>query len=209
MRTKILSLGVCFILTYVVVLIIKGSSYFIDIIEDLRGYDYTPKMSKGYDWIGPKNGEVIDLTSLKDEKGISLSEKSNGRLTLLTVVDPGCAACKETEEQFHFLNEKVKEIGVNYYIVCFSPKVQANDLSAYVKSLHMDTESMIWTNDFQNVLPSIKAIAFPSHILIDSAGDVIKSFPGTSNENRVRNRMVSKVLEDVTIESNQKTNIDE
>lgn len=204
-KTKLLSVGICIVLTFAVVLAIKGSSYFFNFIEDIRGYDYGPKIAKGYDWIGPKDGEVIDLLSLRDENGVSIANKTASRLILLTVVDPSCPACKETADQFQFLNNEVKKIGVNYYIVCFSPKVQAGELSEYKTSLNLDTESMSWSNDFSKILPSIKAIAFPSHILVDSKGIVIKTFPGTSNETRIRDRMVRQVFYEVKAESDRRS----
>lgn len=103
-----------------------------------------------------------------------------------------------------FLDESLTAEGVNYYIVCFSPKQSSASLSDYVHSIGLRTDSFIWTNGLENVLPSIKIIAYPSHILIDKNGVVIKTFPGTSNEKAVRDRMVRQVLKEVVAERNRR-----
>lgn len=191
------SVAICLVVTLVTVLIIRGYSYFGNIIEDFRGYDYDSKIAKQYDWIGPKPGEIIDSNHLVNISGVSLEQFPKKELLLLTVVDPECPACKQSEEQLHFLQNNLTKEGIDYFIVCFSKKVSPSELSDYVRSLSLPSTSFSWADDFNNVLPSIKSIVFPSHILIDSKGFVIKTFPGTSNDKRIRDRMVRQVLNEV------------
>ncbi len=179
--------------------VIRGFSYFVDIYEDLRGYDYDAKIAKGYNWIGPKPGEEIDSNFLMNDQGVSLKKfpKSKSKLLLLTVIEPECEAAKESQEQFRFLQENLAGEGIDYFIVSFSPEVSPVEISNYVRSLNIPAGSFSWTGDFENVLPSIKAIVYPSHILIDSNDVVIKTFPGTSNQKVIRDRMARQVLKEV------------
>ncbi|PYS99922.1 MAG: hypothetical protein DMF63_09620 [Acidobacteria bacterium] len=203
-RRLALSAAICVAATFGTVIAIRGFSYVVNIYEDFRGYDYDAKIAKQYAWIGPNPGEVIDVTKLQDTDGSTLDQLSNTDLILLTVVDPECAAAKESEEQMRFLDESLKQKGVDYFLAYFSRKISPGNLSEYTNSLTVDAKPLSWADDFENVLPSIKAIVYPSHILIDSKGRVIKTFPGTSNDRAVRFRMVRQVLKEVMMH-NQKS----
>lgn len=200
LRIKLISLGICVVLTIGVASAIKGFSYFADFVEDFRGYDYDSKIAKGYDWVGPKPGEIIDTNYLVNTNGTTLGQLPRNDLLLFTVVDPTCGACKQTREQLRFLDENLSGKGIDYFIVCFSPKVSPLELSDYVKSLSLDTDSLSWSNGLETELSSIKTIAYPSHILVNSNGTVIKSFPGTSVEKPVRDRMVREVISQIIVE---------
>ncbi|GEM_PF-3020064 len=200
LKIRVLSIVLCLLLTCTIIFGFRGFSYFAKMIEDLRGYDYDSKIARQYDWIGPKPGEIIDTSHLLDSEGRSLKSFSTKRVILLTVVDPDCAASRATKDQFRFLDENSEANGVDRFIVCFIPKVSSLSLSDYVSSLNLSTKSLAWNSGLVNVLPSITSIAYPSHILIEPDGTVIKSFPGTSNEKVVRERMVRQVLKEVLVE---------
>ncbi len=205
LKLKVLSVAICLVLTLGIELAIRGFPYFVNLVEDFRGYDYESKIAKQYGWIGPKPGEILDPNYLVNTNGTTLYQLPKNELILLTVVDPGTGACKQTREQMLFLDENLQGKGVDRFIVCFSQKVSPSDLSEYVKSINLNTSSLSWTNGLESILPSIKAIVFPSHILIDSDGIVIKSFPGTSNEKLVRDRMAREVLRQVMVEKNRRS----
>ena len=202
-KIKLLSAAICVILTLGVVLAIRGFSFFVNLVEDFRGYDYEAKIAKGYDWVGPKRGEIVDTSLLLNSDDVPLSKIQKKDLLVLTVVDPECGACKITRDQFRFLSENLKENGIGYYTVTFSPNVSPVQLSEYVKSLGLNSDSLAWSNGLETVLPSLKSIAYPTHILIDSNGAVIKSFPGTSYDKNVRDRMVREVVRQVIDEKNR------
>ena len=204
LKLKFLSVTLCLVLTLGIVLAIKGFSYFKNLFYDFRGYDYEPNISKQFDWIGPKRGEILDSNYLVDKNGFTLAALTKNDLILLTVIDPGCGACKQTREQFRFLDENLVGKNVDRFIVCFSPTVSPSEMVEYVKAMELNTNSLTWTNGLESVLPSIKMIAFPTHILIDSNGTVIKSFPGTNNDKHVRDRMVRRVLEEVLKEKGRR-----
>lgn len=193
---KAVSIAICTVLTIGVMFAYRGFSYFADIVADYRGYDYETRIASGFDWAGPKRDEIIDTKYLLNRNNVSLAQIPKSRLSLLTVVDPSCGACKLTREQFRFLSDKLPKNGIDYYVVTFSPNVTSAELSEYVKSLGLDANSFAWSNGLESVLPSLKTIAYPSQILIDSNGKVIKSFPGTNPEKRVRERMVRQVLKE-------------
>lgn len=87
LKVKFLSFVVCLLVTFAVVLVIKGFSFFENFVQDLRGYDYDSKIAKGYDWVGPKAGEALDINYLADRSGNSLAQIPKSDLLLLTVVD--------------------------------------------------------------------------------------------------------------------------
>ena len=204
LKRRLVSITFSFILTLGIAAVIRGLPFFSNLIEDLRGYDYETTIARGYEWAGPKQGETIDINRLININGITLAKLSKNDLILMTVVDPGCGACKITQEQFRFLDENLEGRAIDRYLVCFSQKVSPSGLSDYVKTLDLSTDSLSWSGDLESVPTSIAKIVFPSHILVDSNGIVIRTFPGTSAEKRVRNRMVKRVLEEVLTEKNRR-----
>jgi hypothetical protein len=207
-RIKINILSVIITLVFALTVVFAGNGYFVELINDFRGYDYGPKLASQYDWIGPKPGETINPRFLVNPDGLSLSEIHKNDLVLLTVVDPECAASKITREQMRFLDENLSGKGVDYFLFSFSPKISPSELSDYVTSLTLHTNSLDWSNGIETVLPNLRNIVTPSHILIDSSGTVIKSFPGTSVEKRIRDRMVSQLLKEVIEEKRNRSHTD-
>lgn len=182
-----------------IVFAIKGFSYF----TSLRGYDYDSFITKGYDWAGPKSGEVINLDYLTDENNRILSEVSNQRLILLSAVDPECGACITAKDQMRFLQENLEGIGVDYFIISFSQKLSPIELSRYAKSMGLTVNTYSWAENHKNIIPTINKMVLPSHILIDMKGKVIKTFPGTDKEKSVRNRMVYQIIKEITAEKSK------
>lgn len=203
-KIKVLSVAICLLLTLGIVLVIRGRSFFVNLVEDFRGYDYESRIEKGLDWTGPRRGEIIDLDYLVDKNGVTLHEFPKNDLILLTVIDTRCGGCKLTREQFRYLDENLDGKNVDRFMVCFSPNVSPLEMSEYVKSLNLNTNSLTWTNGLGSVLSSINTIAFPSHILMDSRGAVIKSFAGTNFDKSVRDRMARQVLQEVMEEKNRR-----
>ena len=199
-----LSVAICLILTLIGILAVNGTGFVLGAMGDFQPYDYDSKIAKEYDWIGPKKGEIIDSKNLVNTDGVSLSQIPKSNLLVLTVVDPTCGACRLTQEQFSYLNERLTEDGMDYLIVSFSPKVSPATLSTYVKLLNIPSRSFAWSSDLESVLPSLRTIAYPSHILIDSSGTVIKTFPGTNGDRRIRDRMVRQVVNEVTAERDRR-----
>ncbi|MFT3742805.1 MAG: hypothetical protein QM785_00795 [Pyrinomonadaceae bacterium] len=166
------------------------------LIPDTRRYNYGPKLSKGYDWIGPTPGELIGTSYLKSSDGSQISATNKYDLILLTVVDPACPASKASRDQMEYLSRELKDLNIDYNIATFSPNVTALDMAAYVKSLTLDVSSVTWTSE-ERPAEAIQKMVSPSHILIDSKGEVIQTFPGTSVFEDVRLLMVKEVMRQI------------
>ena len=198
-KRYILSIGICLILTTIVVFAIKGFNYF----SNAHGYDYDSIIRKGYDWTGPKIGEVINLDHLTNENNKSLSKVSNRQLILLSVVDPGCGACRTAKDQMKFLQENLKSNDIDYFIVSFSQDLSQVELSRYVKSMNLTANTYSWTGNYEDIISSIDKIVLPSHILVDSKGNVIKTFPGTDKEKSVRDEMAYQIIKEIIVEKSR------
>jgi hypothetical protein len=81
--------------------------------------------------------------------------------------------------------------------VSFSSKHTAQDVSDYAAKLGVNAASLVWAEDSSSLPPSLNMIAYPSHILIDADGTVLKTFPGTSLERSLRTRLVNEIISDV------------
>jgi hypothetical protein len=67
----------------------------------------------------------------------------------------------------------------------------------YTKFIGIFALPLRWNKVSESALASLRQIVIPSHILIDSNGTVIKTFPGTSIDQRIRDRMAREVLRQV------------
>lgn len=199
-QRNIISTAVCLSLMLVIVCTIQGlQTLFIS--RSTGGYDYNFIRRKGYDWTGPDAGQIISLNYLKNKDEIPLSEKFDSQLILITVLDPECGACRAAGDQINYLERQIKSLDFGYAVVSFSRKLSHKELSLFLTTQNIFTEPFLWTDETGNILPSIKKMVLPTHILIDKQGRVIKTFPGTSNERAIRERMTNQILEEIRSET--------
>jgi len=198
-KKNVISIFLCLGLTLVVIFTIRGFQYLIQSHEQ-GSYDYDSIINKGYDWVGPKAGENLEFNYLVDENSNLLSQSSKNNLILLSVVDSECGASKISKDQMKFLEDNLKDIDVDYYVISFSQKLSPSELSQFVKSMDLSSRPFLWTKGYENTLPSINKMVLPSHILTDSKGNIIKTFPGTSNEKFIRQRMANQIVGEVSAE---------
>lgn len=166
------------------------------LLPDFRRYNYGPKLARGYDWIGPTPGEFIGLPSFNDSNGQRIVASTPRGLVLLTVVDPACPAARSSRDQMDYLMRELKGLKVDYYLASLSPNVTALDMDAYVESLALEVKSFVWTGE-ERPSPALRKMVSPSHLLIDSQGEVIQTFPGTSVYQDVRLLMAKEVMRQV------------
>jgi hypothetical protein len=197
----LLSAVICLSLSFLTVFTVKKIYSFVDLRDD-RGFDYDSIIARGYEWTGPKAGEQIDLNHLKDKNNAPLFQKSTKRFILLSVVDPECGASLVASDQMEYIQRNVEKNDVGYVVISFSQKLTPEGLIEYVRSLGLSTDTYLWTGRYEDLLPAIKEMIMPTHILIDSQGNVIKSFSGTDREAHVRERMANQIVKEVTERNN-------
>jgi hypothetical protein len=199
LKRYILSICICLFFTAAIVVAFKGFDYF----NNIQGYNYDSFIGKEYDWTGPKTGDVINLEYLTDENNKPLSEVSNQRLILLSVLDPECGACGMARDQMKFLQENLANKDVDYFIISFSQKLSPIELSRYTKSMNLAVSTYSWAGNYKDIIPSINKMVLPSHILVDAKGNVIKTFPGTDNQKSVRDKMVYQIIKEIIEEKSK------
>ena len=199
LKRYILSICICLVLSTIIAFAIKGVSRF----TSSSGYDYDSIIKKGYEWAGPKAGESINFDYLTDVNSKQLSEVSNRQLILLSVVDSESGSCRKARDQMRFLQENLKSLDVDYFIISFSQKSSNIELFKYVQSMNLTATTYSWTGGYENIIPSVNKMVLPSHILVDSKGKVIKSFPGTDNDKSVREKMTNQIIKEVNKEKSE------
>lgn len=195
-KKNVLSIVFCFGLSILIILTVKGLNSFFS-FRDSRGFDYDSLIEKEYDWTGPKIGENINLNYLKDRNGNSLPQQLKQNRILLSVVDPECGACKIASDQMQYIQENTKNSNINYAVISFSQKLYLDELPHYAESLRLSANTYSWVGGNDNILSSVKNMVLPSHILVDSDGNVIKTYPGTDKEKSTRDRMANQIIKEI------------
>lgn len=195
LKRNIVSIALCALLTAGIAAGFRAIPILTDFVESFQGYDYE-SASKNADWKGPGRGEMIDLGFFVNEDGKALSQVTHQRPLVLTVVDPECGACRRSKDQIETLGKNLLNSDVGHVVVSFSQKLSAKELSDYVSELGAASEAFVWVKGDEEIPMSIKNMVIPSHILVTSDGNVLRAFPGTSNERKIRDRMVRQILAD-------------
>ena len=185
------------VLSAVIALIVSGGSLYTDLLRVIGPGEFETRVASGQNWIGPAPGSRIEIESLFNADGIPLNRLTKSKIVLLTVVEPTCGACTISRDQYKTLAAEMKSSGIDYFIVSFSPKHNAMEVRDYTRKLGIDVESVAWTRSLEDLSASINMIAYPSHMLLDLDGNVIKTFPGTSIERSLRARMTGEIVAEV------------
>ncbi len=200
-KNNLLSIFICLFFTSFFVCLFQGFKY---IFHNTATYDYESIVSnEKYDWTGPKIGQRIALDKLTDVDGILLSQNSRNSLTVISVIDPECGACKGAKDQMQFIQNSLVDNEIEYCVVSFSTKISSEELVEFSRTLDLSAKSYIWAGNKAEILPEINKMVIPTHILVDSQGFVLKSFPGTDRDEDIRSQMSERIIEEVLKEKSK------
>jgi hypothetical protein len=152
------------------------------------------------EWNGPKEGERIDLTQFRTEQAESFPQFPANSLILLAVIDPRCKMCRRSADLMEQVQAEVRSHGVNFLIVSFVSDVQKEEFFAYAKTLCKADEIFLWEGEKELVLPALRKMVLPSHILINEEGIVLRRFPGSSNDKAIRDQMAKQIIAETLAE---------
>lgn len=116
------------------------------------------------------------------------------------MLDPECGASGAVRDQFEFIRSSLQAEEVDYFVVSFSQKLSAFELADYLRKFDDSSQTFIWKGDYVNIPETINKMVYPTFILVDSSGKVIKTFPGTDKTKSVREKMSIQIIKEVTKE---------
>ncbi len=158
------------------------------------GFDFQQLEIQIADESAVRNDVTIPLSSLMDEEGVSLTP-GDRRLYLLVIVDPSCRACRLSVDLFGEVRAAAAEVGIHYLPLFLSDR--DNIRTDFSKQIGFE-KSLMW--NFDAPLPANLAEAVtPTHILLDSEGRVLLSWPGSNQDAHVRRSMGQQIAADIRV----------
>jgi hypothetical protein len=146
------------------------------------------------DWAGPKSGESLDLSQLISFGNSRASDLGRDSPILLTVIEKDCWATKLAKEQISFIESESRRIGLNHIVVSLNSKYNLDEIYTFSSGLGLNSDVYVWVPNSSEVNRSLVMMVVPSHVLVKGDGTVIKSFPGTSKDRRVRQHMAAEMF---------------
>jgi hypothetical protein len=152
------------------------------------------------DWGGPKEGERIELSQFRSERGESFPLLPSKSLILISAVDPRCEMCRFSEDLIEQVRSEAKLNEVKFFVVSFASDIPKERFFSYAKTLSKSDESYVWQGEKETLLPALQKMVIPSHLLINEQGTVLRAFPGSSREKTIRVEMAKEIISDTLAE---------
>jgi hypothetical protein len=165
----------------------------------LEGYDFSGLRSKDKVWRGPQIGERIDLANLIERNGSTLENTTQQRPVMIATVSPSCGFCKIARDEMQYVQGQIALKNVRYYLVSFAPPGTDSDFYMFCDTLKISAPSFRWSKDVTPPKEALSKMITPSHVLIDHDGTVLRVWPGTSEEQSVRDGMGRQIVNDVSV----------
>lgn len=165
----------------------------------IEGFDFNLFRTPENEWRGPNIGEKVDLTRLKTREGKTLASIVGKRPVMLVSVNPDCALCRIARDEMIHLGKKLSSMSINYYLVFFASQPPHEDFFKYTNSLNVGAQSFLWNSEAGPPPESIFTMTTPSHLLLNSDGIVIRVWPGSYEDEHVRQRMAQQILADTSV----------
>ena len=164
--------------------------------SEVTKFDWAAYRKDGETPAGPKIGEKINLSRLKGRNGASLSASVGVSPIVLSIVGPGCGACREATDQMTMVRERITGKGIGYYVTTFNYLNEPEKFFRYVDSLGVEAQPFIWAVDDSQPPPSLVEMVVPSHLLVAHNGVVLQRWPGTNYQKEVRRRMAEQIVDE-------------
>lgn len=197
-KETVISILVCVILSVVFAAGIQYSFSAYDYFKTRNVKLYDSKLEKpDSNWLGPKIGEKLDLSKLKDKNGNYLENNRNNNLLMLLVVAPDCIVCNTTTSQMREIENQTKQISVDFAVVSFNPSTQISDLMKFNETAHL--ASTFYSFDGKD--PDLK-LQFPAYILVNTDNTILRVFAGSNPDEQTQNEMSKQIIKDTLEEKN-------
>lgn len=164
-----------------------------------EGFDFARIRSADIEWRGPEIGDHVDLTRLRGKEGKSLKDIVDKRPIMLVSTNPDCGMCRTASDEMNHLRVELLKKDIKYYVTFFPAQIPQVDFFKYSASLNLDAESFLWDAEAGPPPPAIVSMTNPSHLLLNSDGTIIRVWPGSYSDKRVRERMARQILADTFV----------
>ena len=202
--TLILACVLTFALALLASSYITKTSRKID-VGTAQEFDFGSAADEKLDWVGPKVGELINLSRLKTEDGETLADLAGNNLVMVVLVDPECGACKAASDEMRDVRNRIARTGIGYYPVSITARQSPSEFLEYTDSLGIHEPALLWQNQDEAAPASLFRMVLPSHLLFDNTGVILRKWPGTDKSPHVRRRMANQIVADTVEELKRRT----
>lgn len=192
-KKYIFSIIICLILVLITAFVITFLHSYS--VEEFN-FDSIRKNEK-IKWNGPKEGEKINLSNFKNEKGESFPNLTNNNLVLISFVNPRCKMCEDSKDLIKQVQLRSTSKNVQFGIVSLFPPSKKKFFD-YAKKLFGENRIYIWEGE--QIPRSLREMVIPSHLLLDGDGIVLRRFPGSSLKTEIREQMANQIIEEMNLE---------
>lgn len=195
-RVKLLSLctAALALATVGVFFVAKSKSRSSEEFRRRGGYDFGTHMN--LEWSGPKAGERIDLQRFSGPGGEKITDTFGGEILMLATVDPDCAASRVARDELYDVRENLAGADVPYVLVSATVKRPPEEFYKYAASLGVAAPAFIWSSKEGPPPESLLTMVVPSHLLVRRDGTILRTWPGSSQDKKLRFHMVNQIVAD-------------
>jgi hypothetical protein len=112
--------------------------------------------------------------------------------------------CQLSTDLIEGIRSEAESHQIKFFVVSFVSESPKEEFFRYANRLCDAGQSYYWQGNKDSVLPALRKMVVPSHLLIDENGRVIQRFPGSSAEKPMREQMARQIIRE-TLEA--KTNL--
>ncbi|HLM61519.1 MAG TPA: hypothetical protein VK308_12005 [Pyrinomonadaceae bacterium] len=156
---------------------------------------YQPLLeNKKLDWTGPEIGEKIDLTKFQDSEGKTFGENLKNNRVLIIRIHPDCGMCRLSTDQMQKVINQAETNSFDVGIVSLNSNVPISRVKEFTEFANLNAKYYSWAGDEVETSPSLMKMVNPSFILVDNQGTILKKFPGSNVDARIRRAMTNEVI---------------
>lgn len=162
-----------------------------------EGFDFNYIVKNSTVGTGPVIGERIDLENLKGSDDNSLANTIGEHAAVIVAVSPQCGMCSKSADEMSEIRQRLETAGVRYYLVSFEPASLPADFFKFADSLNTGAPAFLRViSGGSSPAPRLTTMLVPSHFLVDRSGVVVSKWPGSSNDELVRQKMANQIVAD-------------
>lgn len=145
-------------------------------------------------WGGPREGEKINLTQLRNENADPMPLSPENPLKLLLLADPKCRMCRSSKDLFDRVRADANANGIEFFAVSFAGNSPKDEFFNYARGL-CDPGNAFFSDEQKSLNGlALRQMVVPSFLLIDNRGIVVRRFPGGSKDAAIKDQMAAQIL---------------
>jgi hypothetical protein len=158
------------------------------------GYDFSQHMNQ--EWSGPSPGERLDLRRFSGPGGEKLTDSVSSDILMFATVDPDCPGSWVARDELYDVRAQLSEAHVPYVLVSVTTTRPPDEFYKYAASLGVNAPAYMWSSKEGAPPESLFTMAVPSHLLVRRDGTILRTWPGTRNNQKLRFQMVNQIVAD-------------